>query len=74
MPDYRLYRLHPLSGRFVGVEEIHAADDAAAIGECYQHANGSAVELWEGGRKVTRVDALPDQAAFPPNPEGASLH
>ena len=74
MPNYRLYRLHPDSGHFLGVEEIHAADDVSAIGEIHQRGFGDSVELWDGGRKVTRIDAWPEGAAFPPNPAAQPLH
>lgn len=74
MPNYRLYRLEPHSSRFIGVEEIHASDDLSAVNEIQQRANGNSVELWDGGRKVTRIDALPDAAAFAPSPEGQALH
>lgn len=74
MPDYRLYRLDPHSGRFLGVEEIHASDDVSAVNESQQRAQGNAVELWEGGRRVTRIDAMPNGTAFAPSPEGRPLH
>lgn len=74
MPNYRLYRLHPHSGHFIGVEEIHASDDVSAVNEIQQRGYDDAVELWDGGRKVTRIDALPDGTAFAPSPEGQPLH
>lgn len=74
MPNYRLYRLDPHSGRFIGVEEIQASDDVSAVNEIQQRAYGNSVELWDGGRKVTRVDALPDGTAFAPSPGGQPLH
>lgn len=63
MPDYRLYRLDPFTGHFIGVEELHAADDVSAIHMIQQRAYGSSVELWQGGRKVTRLDAPLEGAA-----------
>jgi hypothetical protein len=74
MPNYRLYRLDPHSGHFIGVEEIHAADDVSAIHEIQQRSYGNSVELWDGGRKVTRIDALPEGAAFAARSEARSMH
>lgn len=74
MPNYRLYRLDRDNGHFIGVEEIHAADDASAVHEIQQRAYGNSVELWDGGRKVTRIDALPEGAAFASNPDAQALH
>lgn len=69
MPNYRLYRIHPDSGHFMGVEEIHAPDDGSAMNEARQHVDGNSVELWEGGRKVTRIDPMRDGPALAPSPE-----
>ncbi|HMJ93476.1 MAG TPA: hypothetical protein VK472_05200 [Allosphingosinicella sp.] len=74
MPNYRLYRLDAGSGRFLGVVEIQAADDEAAIQEIQQRGYGDSVELWDGGRKVRRIDALADGAAFARSPEGQPMH
>jgi hypothetical protein len=74
MPDYRLYRLHPDSGHFIGAEEIRAADDVSAINQSQQRAYGNSVELWDGGRKVIRIDALPEGVAFAPKRDGQALH
>ena len=74
MADYRLYRLDPHSGHFIGVEEIHASDDESAVDEIRRRAPGNNFELWDGGRKVKRIDALPEAAAFAPGFEGQALH
>lgn len=74
MPRYRLYRLHPESGHFMGVEEIDAADDGAAIREIHRRGSRSVVELWHGARKVIRLDTLPEGVASPPGPESQALH
>lgn len=74
MPNYRLYRLDPNNGHFIGVEEIRAADDPSAIHEIEQRAYGNSVELWDGGRKVTQIDAVPEAAAYEPGAIGRPLH
>ena len=52
MAYYRLYRLAEPGGKFVGFEEIDAADDAAAIRQAEAFAGRHALELWCGKRKV----------------------
>jgi hypothetical protein len=59
MLEYRLYRLHPQSGHFIGVEEMQAADNAAAIRATNARHPDVATELWCGGHKVARFDARP---------------
>ena len=54
---YRLYRLADPCGKFVGFEEIEAADDAEAARLAEAHCGPQALELWCGKRKVR---------AFPP--------
>lgn len=66
MPDYRLYKLHPYSGHITDVEELHADDDVSAVHAVRHRRFDVAVELWNGGRKVTHLDALPGGAAFFP--------
>jgi hypothetical protein len=68
MPGYRLFRLDPHSGHIRRVEEMHAADDVSAIHALQQRRFSAPVELWEGTRKVTRIDALPEAAAYAPRP------
>ena len=74
MSNYRLYRLDPRSSRFIGAEEIHAADDATAIEEAKKRAYGTSVELWDGPRKVTRIDAAVDGSPVAPALARQSLH
>jgi len=57
MPHYRLYRLNPHSGHFDGVEQFHSADDGEAICLIQQRDSEVPLELWSGGRKVSRFDA-----------------
>ena len=52
MDYYRLYRLAEPGGKFVGFEEIEAADDADAIRQAGAYAGPQALELWCGKRKV----------------------
>jgi hypothetical protein len=47
---YRLYLIE--HGRFVGFEEIEAADDAQALESAARRNGTHAVELWCGNRKV----------------------
>lgn len=58
MVYYRLYRLAEPGGRFVGFEEIEAADDDAAIAAAEAYRGAQALELWSGKRKVRRFDPL----------------
>jgi hypothetical protein len=52
MVYYRLYRLAEPDGKFVGFEEIEAADDAGAIAAAETLVGAQALELWSGNRKV----------------------
>ena len=63
MPDYRLYRMNPHSGHIEGVEEFHSGDDVEAILLVQNRPRPVPVELWCGGRKVMRLDALPEAAS-----------
>jgi hypothetical protein len=67
MPYYRLYRLYhldPYTGHIANAEELFAADDVAAIHGLQQRGSDHPLELWERGRKVTRIDARPRRAAM----------
>ena len=66
MPDFRLYLLHPDSGHITGVEELHEADDDAAVHAVRSRGHVVPVELWEDGRKITRLDAPRLGAGFMP--------
>ena len=54
---YRLYRLSDADGRFVGFEEIEAADDVEAVRMAERHCGPQALELWCGKRKVRSFPA-----------------
>ena len=71
MPYYRLYHLDPHTGHFNGVEDIFAADDVAAVHDLPRRQSDHPLELWQEGRKVFRLDALPEVAA--PAPRGRHL-
>jgi hypothetical protein len=66
MPTYRLYTLDRYSGHFTGVEELHADDDAGAIGMAHEREAQAPHELWIGSRKVSRFDARAEMAGYPP--------
>jgi hypothetical protein len=66
MPEYRLYRLHPYSGHITSSEHMHESDDVAAVHAIQQRRFAVPVELWTGGRKVTRLDAPPERASSEP--------
>lgn len=57
MAYYRLYRLAEPGGKFVGFEEIEAADDVEAVRRAEAHAGPQALELWCGKRKVRTLPA-----------------
>ena len=59
MPTYRLYHLDPHNGHIAGADEFYAADDVSAIYELQQQDCDHPRELWQLGRKVTRLDAAP---------------
>ncbi len=63
MVYYRLYMVNPVSSRFVGFEEIEAADDVAAVQMASQHVGSQALELWCGKRKVKTFPAQTSQVA-----------
>lgn len=63
LPDYRLYLLNPHSGHIDGVEEFHSGDDVEAVCLVAQRQAAVPMELWSGGRKISRFDALPETAA-----------
>ena len=57
MAYYRLYLLSESEGRFVGFEEIEAADDAEAVRVAERHAGAHPLELWCGKRKIRNFPA-----------------
>ena len=60
---YRLYILSGSEGRFVGFEEIEAADDVDAARQADAHVGAQPLELWCGKRKVKGYAAASDSAA-----------
>jgi len=66
MPHYRLYHLDSYTGHVNNAEELFAADDVAATHELQQRQSDHPLELWQEKRKVVRLDALPEAAAFTP--------
>lgn len=66
MPDYRLYFLDRQSGHIERAETLNAADDVAAIHRIQLRGSPEPMELWCGGRKVSRFDGVPAAAAWPP--------
>jgi hypothetical protein len=64
MPSYRLYLLNRYSGHIDGVEELVSADDVGAIALATERPRGVPAELWCGGRKVCRIDALPEVSQY----------
>ena len=58
MPDYRLYRMNPHTGHIEGAEDFHSGDDVEAILLVQGWRHLVPVELWCGGRKVMRLDAV----------------
>lgn len=49
---YRLYLMAEPGGKFVGFEEIEAADDVEAVRAAEAYPGAEARELWCGKRKV----------------------
>jgi hypothetical protein len=49
--------LNGATGRFVGFEEIVAADDREALRSAEQYAGERPLELWCGSRKVQSIPA-----------------
>lgn len=53
--DYKLYCLDE-AGRIVSARDILAHDDLAALREAEAGCENSAVEVWQGARRVARVN------------------
>jgi len=52
---YRLYLMR--GGRFRDAIDFHAANDAEALAEAEQHAEGSPAELWCRARRIASLSA-----------------
>ena len=55
VPDYRVYTLGE-DGHIKGRTEIRCPDDEAALERAKNLADGHAVELWEGNRRIALID------------------
>jgi hypothetical protein len=60
---YRLYLLADPDGRFIGFEEIDAADDVEAVHLAERHRGEHPLELWCGRRKVRNFPVRPSIGA-----------
>lgn len=66
MPDYRLYRLDPITYRITGAENFDASSDAEAGCLVRQRVLHAPMELWRGASKVARYEPDPERAELPP--------
>lgn len=64
MPDYRLYILDRDTGHIRSADTFQATDDGAAVHRVKLRGRTEPLELWCGERKLFRVEAQPDAAAF----------
>jgi hypothetical protein len=64
VPDYWVYTLGE-DGHIVGRTEIYCPDDEAALERAKNLADGHAVELWEGARRIALIDGK-DGSSTPP--------
>ena len=55
---YRLYFMNPRNGHIERFESIAAEGDAAAMMAADAHQGRQPMELWCGGRKVARFEAV----------------
>lgn len=60
---YRLYVMSAPEGRFVGFEEIEAADDVEAVRRAEDFIGDRPLELWCGTRKVRSFAAAAERRA-----------
>ena len=63
MNYYRLYLLADPEGRFIGFEEIEAADDVEAVNLAERYRGEHPLELWCGRRRVRSFPARRATAA-----------
>jgi regulator of RNase E activity RraA len=58
MHEYRIYILDE-NGRIAGpATTLECVDDRAAVAQAQQQLNGRALEVWNGARKVVRLDPV----------------
>jgi hypothetical protein len=55
MTDYRVYIIGN-DGHFVSAIQLDCPDDNAAIESAKQFINGHDIELWQGDRKIAKLD------------------
>lgn len=58
MAFYRLYFISPRDGHFVRSEGFEATDDDSALALAEERRGANPLELWCGGRKLMRIEAL----------------
>jgi hypothetical protein len=66
MPDYRLYRLDPITGHIDGAENFEASNDAEAAFLARQRVEDSSLELWRGSAKLALYEPERERAELPP--------
>lgn len=54
--NYRVY-IVGRNGRFIGVREIEAPNDAAALRKARQYVDERDVEIWQRERRIGRISA-----------------
>jgi hypothetical protein len=61
--DYRVYIVGG-NGRFIGVREIEAPNDAAVLSKARQYVDERDVEIWQRERQIGRIvaDSTKDQS------------
>jgi hypothetical protein len=55
MLEYKLYRLDSAAQHIICAKDLLARDDLDALREVEKICNVSAVEIWQGARRVGRV-------------------
>jgi hypothetical protein len=58
MAHYRLYFFNPHDGHISRFEEFDADGDDAAAAIASERIGAAPLELWQGGRKVRRFEAI----------------
>jgi hypothetical protein len=59
--DYRAYVVHD-DGHFLGVHQIDAPNDSAAMAEAIKFADTCDIEVWHRDRHVGRIPAAAKQS------------
>jgi hypothetical protein len=59
MAQYRIYRLDP-AGRITATHPLECRSDGVALtAACHLWRWAAAVEVWDGGRRVGRLEPVP---------------